>query len=101
MLARIYRPTKTAMQSGRRGTDRWVLEFAPRDRPAADPLMGTNASTDMMRQVRLTFETREAAEAYAARSGIAYRVAAGDERVVKPQSYADNFRSTRYQPWTH
>ncbi|MHA1553460.1 MAG: ETC complex I subunit [Alphaproteobacteria bacterium] len=101
MQARIYKPSRNAMQSGKSGLDRWILEFAREDRPSADPLMGTYASSDMLRHVRLSFDSRDQAVAYAERNGIAYRVSEGSEPPVKPQFYAENFRYTRVQPWTH
>ena len=101
MLARIFRPAKTAMQSGRANTKEWVLEFAPASARVSDPLMGWTVSTDMNGQVRMLFDTREEAAAYAQRHGIAFEVLASREvkRIVK--AYADNFAYTRREPWTH
>src|ERR1043165_9822101 len=65
MLARIYRPAKNAMQSGKAKTKDWVLEFEPASARKPDPLMGWTQSSDMNGQIRLTFETREQAIAYA------------------------------------
>ena len=74
MLARIYQPARSAMQSGPARHRDWVLEFVPADAKVLDPLMGWTGSGDMNRQVRLRFESREAAVAYAERHGIAYQV---------------------------
>ena len=94
MEARIYRPSKTAMQSGRAQTRRWLLEFEPEHAGAVDRLMGWTGSADMLAdQVRLDFATREEAVAYAERNGIRCRVEADRARRVTPKSYADNF------PW--
>ncbi len=101
MLARIYKPARTAMQSGMAATERWVLEYQPEERQAADPLMGYTSSTDTRRQIRLTFETREQAVAYAERNRIPYRLLEPHEPVPPRISYADNFRFGRPQPWTH
>ncbi|NDC59937.1 MAG: ETC complex I subunit, partial [Alphaproteobacteria bacterium] len=65
MLAKIYRPTKTAMQSGQAAARRWVLEFEPGSGITPDPLMGWSSSSDMSRQVKLFFETRDQAIDYA------------------------------------
>ena len=92
MNARIYKPPKTAMQSGRANTHDWVLEYAPADRRTHDPLTGWIGSSDTNRQVRLRFPSREAAESFAARNGIAVSVEAPRERRLKFKSYADNFR---------
>ena len=93
--ARIYLPTKTAMQSGHRNTRAWVLEFEPRARKSHDPLMGWIGSTDTLEQVRLTFETKEDAIAYARKHGIDCRVLEPQARHWRPKSYADNFRWDR------
>jgi hypothetical protein len=101
MMARIYRPAKTAMSSGHAKTRRWVLEFEPQERKAIDPLMGYTASGDMRQQVRLTFDTKEEAVAYAERNGIPYQVYEPKERRPRAVSYAENFRTDRLTPWTH
>ncbi len=101
MIARIYRPAKTAMQSGQARTKGWVLEFegaAPRE---VDPLMGWTSSTDMNAQVRLEFETKEEAIAYAERNGIPFRLSEPKPRRPVRKSYADNFKFGRREPWTH
>ena len=69
MRARIYQPAKTAMQSGTAKAKGWVLEFAPASAREVDPLMGWTSSDDTQAQVRLRFDTREAAEAYATAVG--------------------------------
>jgi hypothetical protein len=101
MRAHIYQPPKTAMQSGRAGTDHWVLEFEPTSPQRPDPLMGWIGSADTRKQVRLHFETREEAVGYAERNGIAYDLEIQPERRVVPKAYADNFRFGRREPWTH
>ena len=101
MLARIFKPAKTAMQSGKAGPIKWVLEYAPETRAAADPLMGYTSQVDMRRQIRLEFDTREEAIAYAERNAIPYTAAPAHDPAAKKISYADNFRFSRPQPWTH
>jgi hypothetical protein len=101
MLARIYRPTKTAMQSGRANTKEWVLEFEQAGPREVEPLMGWTASSDMNQQVRLEFDTKDQAIAYAARAGIPIQLTEPKERRSKPKSYSDNFRFDRKQPWSH
>jgi hypothetical protein len=91
MVARIYRPTKTAVSSGRFKTRVWVLEKDPKVRREADPLMGWLGSPDTDQQVQLRFPSREAAIAYAEREGLEYKVDEPNERVVRPKSYAENF----------
>jgi len=101
MLARIYRPAKTAMQSGNAKSRRWLLEWEPEAPREVDPLMGWTSSRDMRSQVRLWFSSRDEAVAYAKRNGIAYRVIEPKPRHVTPKSYADNFRFGRLDSWTH
>jgi hypothetical protein len=92
MAARIYQRPKNAMQSGKAGTDEWVLEFEQSEARRADPLMGWTGSGDTQAQVVLEFPTKDAAKAYAAKHGIAARVHATPPRALKLQAYADNFR---------
>jgi hypothetical protein len=101
MSARIYSPAKTAMQSGQAKTGYWVLDFDPEKPRKIDPLMGYTTSSDMKSQIRLTFETKEEAIAYAEKNGIAYRVQEPKEAKRRQISYSDNFRYDRKAPWTH
>jgi len=101
MLARIYKPARNAMQSGKAGSGKWQFEYEPEQRKAADPLMGYNSTSDMKRQIRLEFDSREEAVSYAERNGIPYRVLEAQEPTTKKVSYSDNFRFGRPQPWTH
>ena len=101
MAARIYSPAKTAMQSGKSKTGQWVLEFDPETPRKIDPLMGYTTSNDMKSQIRLTFETREEAVAYAEKHGIEHRVEEPKEAKRRQISYAENFRYDRKIPWTH
>ncbi|HET9161079.1 MAG TPA: ETC complex I subunit [Caulobacteraceae bacterium] len=101
MLARIYRPAKNAMQSGKAKTKDWVLEFEPASARRPDPLVGWTQSTDMNGQVVIAFDTQEEAVAYAQNHGIAFQVT--EAKTPKPiiKAYADNFAYNRKQPWTH
>lgn len=102
MLARIYKPAKTAMQSGHAKTKRWVLEFAPEIARDIDPLMGWTSSSDMNSQVRLYFESKERAVGFANKHKIPHEVEEVEESTPrKGKSYTDNFRFTRVEPWTH
>jgi hypothetical protein len=101
MSARIFRPAKTAMQSGKAKTRDWVLEFDPERPRTIDPIMGYTSSSDMRQQVRLSFDTREEAIAYAEQNGIAYRLEEPKEPRRLRIAYSDNFRYGRRQPWTH
>ena len=89
---RIYQKPKNAMQSGRHGTDSWILEYEPSDAQRADPLMGWAGSADTRRQLLLTFPTLEAAKAYADAKGLIANIVPAPRKVLKLQAYADNFR---------
>jgi hypothetical protein len=101
MSARIYSPAKTAMQSGKAKTGRWLLEFDPESPRKIDPLMGYTTSNDMKSQIRIVFDTREEAVAYATKHGIPFRVQEPKEAKRRQISYSDNFRYDRKVPWTH
>lgn len=101
MRARIFQPPKNAMQSGWAKTHQWVLEFAQTSGKRPDGLMGWVGGGDTQTQVRLIFETREEAIAYADKAGLVYEVEIPHHRKVKPKAYADNFRYGRLENWTH
>jgi hypothetical protein len=101
MIARIYRPSKTAMQSGLAKTRDWVLVFEPESAREVDPLMGWTSSSDMLAEVKLSFDTKEQAVAYAKKMGLAYRIHEPHERAPQRKTYADNFRANRKRPWSH
>ena len=90
-VARIYQPTKTAMQSGRAKSHSWLLEFEPSEARRADSLMGWISSGDTRSQVKLVFSSKAEAIAYAEREGINYHVVEPKRRKIKAKSYADNF----------
>lgn len=89
---RIYQKPKNAMQSGRAGTDVWLLEYEPSEAQRADPLMGWAGSGDTRRQVTLKFPSQAAALAYAAAHGLSAQITAPPQKLLKLQAYADNFR---------
>ena len=92
MQARIYKRPKNAMQSGKANIEQWILDFAPAQARKADPLMGWAGSGDTQQQVKLTFESCEAAEAYAAKHSIPARIHTVPPKTLKLQAYADNFK---------
>ena len=101
MSARIFQPAKTAMQSGKGRTKGWVLEHEPVSAREIDPLMGWTSSSDTGQQVRLSFDSKEEAIAYAERNGLAYTVTEPRPRRPTKKSYADNFKFGRIGLWTH
>ena len=101
MTARIYKPAKTAMQSGHAKTKEWLLDYEPEEPRVVESLMGWTSSGDMRQQLRLRFDTKEEAIAYCERHGIAFQVSEAHERTRRGMAYADNFAYTRRSPWTH
>ena len=105
MTAKIYKPSKTAMQSGRktkisRGCE-WVLAYMRKSAAKPDHLMGWQSSSDTARQVKIYFPDLDTAVAYAEANDIDYVVQQPKLRRVKPRAYADNFAFTRNGAWTH
>lgn len=103
MVARIYLPARSAMTSGEANTRKWVLEFLPEEPRTPDPLMGWTSSGDMSSQVRLRFESKEAAIEYAEKNGIFYVVEPPNRRDpnVRPRGYGGNYAHDRRETWTH
>ncbi len=93
--ARIFKPAKTAMQSGARAR-RWALAYEPASRRRAEALMGWISAEDTLNEVHLHFETMEEAVAFATKNALDYTVIVPhDSSTEKPKSYADNFRYDR------
>ncbi|HEU4476329.1 MAG TPA: ETC complex I subunit [Methyloceanibacter sp.] len=100
MTARIYKPAKNAMQQGMAPRE-WVLEFEPEKPLLIEPLMGWTSSLETKRQVRLSFDTKEEAIAFATRHGIAFRLEEPQKTALRAKSYAENFKFGRPDRWTH
>jgi len=100
-VARIYKPARTAMQSGTAKTKEWLLEFEPEQAREVEPLMGWTSSGDMRQQVRLRFDSAEEAVAYCERHGIPYQVVESKAPARRTISYSDNFAFKRREAWTH
>jgi NADH dehydrogenase len=103
MRARIYQPARTAMQSGTAKTHQWVLDYAPATAREVDPLMGWTMTDDTQAQVRLRFDSREAALAYARANGIDAEVVEPKGRAlnIRARGYGENFATDRKGAWTH
>lgn len=103
MRARIYQPARNAMQSGQAKTKEWVLEFMPASSRKIDPLMGWTSSSDTQNQVRMRFDSEDAAISYATEKGIEYTVQHPKKRVhnVRKGGYGANFATNRRTVWTH
>lgn len=101
MLARIYQPPKNAMQSGKALTKVWRLEFEPARALRPEALMGWISSADTNGQVRMDFDTKDAAIAFARENGIPHQVIEAPETKRQIKSYSDNFAFRRREPWSH
>ena len=101
MPAQIYKPSKTAMQSGAANTRDWVLDFEPEVPRQVEPLMGWTSSGDMRQQLRLRFDSKEEAVIYCDRRCIPYQLTESAPLKRRIMSYADNFSFKRRDAWTH
>ncbi len=103
MRARIYQPARNAMQSGTAKTRQWVLEYAQASAREVDPLMGWTSSSDTQSQVRMRFDSKEEALAYAEDHGIEAVVQEPKKRAanIRPGGYGENFATARRGSWTH
>jgi NADH dehydrogenase ubiquinone Fe-S protein 4 len=100
MVARIYKPAKTAMQQGQAPRE-WVLEYEPAKPLGIEPLMGWTSSSDTRTQVRMRFASLDEAIAFATRQGIPFRLDEPQGTELRPKSYAENFKFGRIDRWTH
>ena len=101
MLAKIYRPAKNAMQSGKAATKKWLLEFVLANAPRPDALMGWISGADTSGQVRMTFETKEEALEFARKHAIPHQVVNAPQSKRQIRAYSDNFAFRRREPWSH
>lgn len=103
MRARIYKPAKTAMSSGTAKTNQWVLEYYQGSAREIDPLMGWTSSDDTQSQVKLRFDSKEAALSYAKEMGIEADVTEPQSRKqnIRMRGYGENFAMDRRTVWTH
>ena len=87
---KIYKQSKTAMQSGVKKFDKWVIEFIA-EKPGINPLMGWESSTDTSSELKLEFSSKDLAIAYAKKNKINYELIEPKIRKIIKKSYADNF----------
>tara|TARA_B100000029_G_scaffold508611_1_gene595926 strand:+ start:697 stop:984 length:288 start_codon:yes stop_codon:yes gene_type:complete len=88
--AKIYKPTKTAMQSGNRNSKNWLLEFDTAN-TGINPLMGWETSKDTMSEIKLEFKSKEQAINYAKENNIDFYIVEPQKRKIIKKSYSDNF----------
>ena len=88
--AKIFKPTKTAMQSGFAKSDKWVIEYIV-DQPGINPLMGWESSTDTFSELNLEFSSKDKAIEYAKKNKIEFEIVEENKRKIVKKSYSDNF----------
>ena len=101
MTIKIYKPSKSSMQSGQRNTKKWLAEYISDTEQVKDTLMGWNSSLDTKSQIKVFFETKEQAIEWAQKNNYQYFVEDTKKRKIKPKSYASNFDINRKESWTH
>lgn len=89
--ALIYKPSKTATQSGLKNTKKWILVYTPQQAQQPDTLIGWVGGGKTINQIRLTFDTRQQAIDYAQGQGLYFRIRFPKDRYLKKKAYADNF----------
>lgn len=92
MKVKIFKPSRSAMQSGMGKTHEWILEFDPLTKRTPEPLMGWSQADDTLNQIRMVFPSSDAAVIYAQKQGWEYAVAVEKVKKVRPRNYSDNFR---------
>ena len=101
MTIKIYKPSKSAMQSGVDKTKKWLAEYITDVDNIKDSLMGWNSSLDTQSQIKIFFETKEQAIAWAKNNNHQFYVEEPKIKKIKLKSYASNFSINRKEPWTH
>ena len=101
MTIKIYKPSKSSMQSGQGNTKKWLAEYISDIEQVKDTLMGWNSSLDTKSQIKVFFDTKEQAIEWAKKNNYQFFVEEPQKRKIKPKAYASNFDMNRKEPWTH
>ena len=101
MTIKIYKPSKSSMQSGHRNTKKWLAEYISDTEQVKDTLMGWNSSLDTKSQIKVFFNTKEQAIEWAQKNNYQYFIEEPKVKKIKPKSYSSNFDMNRKEPWTH
>ena len=101
MTIKIYKPSKSSMQSGLGKTKQWIAEYINEKDKIKDTLMGWNSSLDTKEQIKMFFETKDQAIVWAKNNNEQFIVIEPKERKIKPKNYSSNFDMNRKEPWTH
>ena len=87
---KIFKPSKTAMQSGLGKSEKWIIEYVTED-SGINPLMGWESSSDTLTELKLEFSSKDKAIDYAKKNKIDFEVIDEKKRKVIKKSYSDNF----------
>lgn len=101
MTVKIYKPSKTAMQSGIGKTKKWLAEYISDEATHKDSLMGWNSSLDTKSQIKIFFDSKSQAIEWAKINDYQYFVEEPKTKIIKIKSYASNFDINRKESWTH
>ncbi len=101
MTIKIYKPSKTAMQSGKAKTKLWLAEYISDVDETNDSLMGWNSSKDTQTQIKIFFDTKEQAIKWAKKNNYQFFIEEPKIKKINPKSYASNFDINKKEPWTH
>ena len=103
MVARIFKTSKTAMQSGTGNANQWLLEYEKNYHKPIDQVMSWIGSSDTTSQIKLKFETKDEAIQYAKSNNLFYFIEEGSEKKmnIRKNGYGENFDHSRRRPWTH
>ena len=101
MTIKIYKPSKSSMQSGQGNTKKWLAEYISDTEQTKDTLMGWNSSLDTKSQIKVFFNTKQQAIEWAQKNNYQYFVEDPKKRKIKPKNYASNFDINRKETWTH
>ena len=101
MTIKIYKPSKSSMQSGLGKTKQWLAEYISEKDKTKDSLMGWNSSSDTKEQIKIFFDTKEQAIEWAKKNNYQYFIEEPKSKKIKPKNYASNFGINRKESWTH
>ncbi|MES2961755.1 MAG: NADH dehydrogenase ubiquinone Fe-S protein 4 [Pseudomonadota bacterium] len=92
MKVKIFRPAKSAMQSGKRNIKKWLMEpIEENNIRSVSPVTGWVSASNTSSQLEFVFENKEEAIKFAEKRGFEYEVEEPKEAVVVKKSYAANF----------
>ena len=90
---RIFKPAKTATQSGDWHGHHWRIDWdvLSKGNRWENPLMGWQSSADYVQGTKLDFKTKEDAIRFAQKQGYEWFVQEPNQRRIIPKAYAEQF----------